>query len=329
MGYGSFSADAYATLGAVRAVKTGVKAFSHTDAISKGKAKSAVHDRLNPHGVTVRESRDSVEHPASNAIAVLFDVTGSMGGIPRVLQEKLPKLMGLLMAKGYVTDPQVLFGAVGDATCDDAPLQVGQFESNVEMDEDIDKIYVEGGGGGQMTESYELGMYFMARHTALDCLEKRGKKGYLFLIGDEYYYPAVKKSEVKSVVGVDLQDNIPITDIVKELQEKYEVFHILPVSASYGRRNKQKWVDLFGQNVLELDNPELVCELIVTTIGIAEGYLDSAGEIATDLGVGGAGIRSLDTALAAYTGGGRKLAKASVKGKLVGAGISDDKVDRL
>ena len=40
-----------------------------------------------------------------------------------------------------------------------------------------------------MTESYELAMYFMARHTALDCHEKRGKRGYLFIIGDEMAYP--------------------------------------------------------------------------------------------------------------------------------------------
>lgn len=32
-------------------------------------------------------------------------------------------------------------------------------------------------------------MYFIARHTAIDCWEKHGCKGYLFLIGDEMAYP--------------------------------------------------------------------------------------------------------------------------------------------
>ena len=52
---------------------------------------------LDPHGVAKRESSDSREHPQSLAIAVLFDVTGSMGHVPRVLQSKLPQLLGLLL----------------------------------------------------------------------------------------------------------------------------------------------------------------------------------------------------------------------------------------
>ena len=104
--------------------------------------------------------------------------------------------MGLLLRKGYLAHPQILIGGIGDATCDRAPLQVGQFESGIEIDEDLAKLWLEGGGGGQQTESYELAMYFMARHTSIDCLEKRGQRGYLFLIGDEMPYPKVKRKEV-------------------------------------------------------------------------------------------------------------------------------------
>ena len=100
---------------------------------------------------------------------MLFDVTGSMRKVPRVLQTKLPQLLGLLQRQGYASDPQIMFGAIGDATCDRVPLQVGQFESDNRMDDDLGRIVLEGGGGGQMTESYELAMYFMARHTATDC----------------------------------------------------------------------------------------------------------------------------------------------------------------
>ena len=100
-----------------------------------------------------------------------------MRDVPRQLQQKLPQLLGLLLRKGYADDPQILFGAIGDATCDRAPLQVGQFESDNRMDDDLSRILLEGGGGGQKTESYELAMYFMARHTVTDCYAKRGKRG--------------------------------------------------------------------------------------------------------------------------------------------------------
>ena len=103
---------------------------------------------------------------------MLFDVTGSMGSVPRTLQAKLPQLLGLLLRKNYAEHPQIIFGAIGDATVDRAPLQIGQFESDNRMDGDLERILLEGGGGGQKTESYELAMYFMARHTAIDCFQQ-------------------------------------------------------------------------------------------------------------------------------------------------------------
>src|SRR5438552_444688 len=188
--------------------RTGKDAFEHDHAIRNGAADRAVHPKMDPRGVRVRESRDSDAHPESHAVVVLFDVTGSMQGVPRVLQAHLPKLMGLLIRKGYLDHPQILIGAIGDATCDAAPLQVGQFESGIEIEEDLGKLYLEGGGGGHITESYELALYFMARHTATDCYEKRGRRGYLFVIGDEIPYAKVKRKEVTAIIGKELQKDL-------------------------------------------------------------------------------------------------------------------------
>src|SRR5215472_14314025 len=215
MGSGRWSTNVYDAAARFRAA-TGTSAFAYSDG-----GATRVHPALDPHGVTARESRDSAEHPQSLAIAVLFDVTGSMRHVPRALQAKLPQLLGLLLRKGYVAHPQVMFGAIGDATCDRAPLQVGQFESDNRMDDDLGRILLEGGGGGQKTESYELALYFMARHTAADCFEKRGKRGYLFIIGDEMAYPQVKRTEAARVIGDGLQADIPLAGIVTEAQRKW------------------------------------------------------------------------------------------------------------
>lgn len=266
MGSGNWSTDVYAAAASYRAAK-GTSAFAYSDSGAR-----TVHDDLNPYGVPARESRDSAEHPATVAVAVLFDVTGSMRGVPRTLQAKLPDLLGLLLRKGYATDPQVLFGAIGDATCDRAPLQIGQFESDNRMDEDLGRVLLEGGGGGQKSESYELAMYFMARHTTLDCFEKRGRRGYLFIIGDELPYPKVKRREVGKVIGDRLGRDIAIKDIVAELTRKYDVYYILPAGASYAgdRQVLDAWRDLLGQNVLELDDLNAVCETIALTVGLGE-----------------------------------------------------------
>jgi hypothetical protein len=276
MGSGSWSTSVYDAAASYRR-HTGASTFAYSDrARSAGRAGMKAHPDLDPHGVGVRESRDSDEHPASVAISVLFDVTGSMGSVPRELQGKLPSLFGLLLRKGYVEHPQILFGAVGDATCDRVPLQVGQFESDNRMDEQLGNIVLEGGGGGQLTESYELAMYFMARHTALDCHEKRGKKGYLFLIGDENPYRRVDPGQVRRVVGDDLRAPVRTAEILAELQEKYHVFFLIPAGAQHSGAAEvlDTWRGLLGERVIELDDLSLACETIALTIGILEDSID-------------------------------------------------------
>ncbi|MFB4315561.1 hypothetical protein [Actinomadura sp. 21ATH] len=270
MGSGHWSTNVYDAARSYRA-STGASAFAYSDG-----GATATHPDLDPKGVTVRESRDSDDHPESLAIAVLFDVTGSMRTVPRTLQTKLPDLLGLLLRKGYVEHPHIMFGAVGDATCDRAPLQVGQFEADNRMDDDLGKILLEGGGGGQMTESYELAMYFMARHTAIDCFEKRGKRGYLFMLGDELAYPKAKRREIEAIIGGGPAEDVPIGDLVRELQRMYDVYFIIPEGSYHAGDPKLRgfWQDLLGQNVLYLDDLDAVCETIALTIGLAEDAID-------------------------------------------------------
>jgi hypothetical protein len=280
MGSGRWSTDVYSLREEMRK-RSGKSAFDYSASTTSDPAGPRVHPTLDPHGVHVRESRDSDEHPASLAIAVFFDVTGSMLTIPVTMQQKLPELLGLLLRKSYVDHPHILFGAIGDATCDQVPLQVGQFESDNRMDDHLEHIVLEGGGGGQKTESYELALYFVAEHTSIDCWEKRGHKGYLFIIGDEMAYPAVKRAYVQSLMGDDLESDISISAMVARLRERYEVFYILPQSASHGRDREVLtfWRKLLGQNVLELEDETAVCETIALTIGIWEGRTDLEGGV--------------------------------------------------
>lgn len=287
MGHGRWSTDVYDAAQRYRRAR-GESAFAYSDSGAR-----KVHPRLDPYRVSVRESRDSEEHQRSTAIAVLFDVTGSMGHVPRVLQSKLPDLLGLLQRKGYATDPQVLFGAIGDATCDQVPLQIGQFESDNRMDDDLGRIVLEGGGGGQRMESYELAMYFMARHTSIDCWEKRGRKGYLFIIGDEAPYPAVDPREVNAVIG-DRTESIRVADIVAEVQKTYDVYYIMPAGSIYQGDESilSKWHKLLGHNVIQLDDLNAVCEVIGLTVGLGEGVVDLRAGL-TDLVEVGSGTHEV------------------------------------
>jgi hypothetical protein len=319
MGSGKWSTDVYDEHNRYKAA-TGKGVFDYSDSMHRSNRSSwHVHEKLDPKGVHLRESRDSVEHPDSTSIVVMFDVTGSMGEVPITLQKKLPDLLGLLLRKGYVADPQIMFGAIGDATCDQVPLQVGQFESDNRMDENLEKIFLEGGGGGQRTESYELAMYFVARHTGIDCWDKRGRKGYLFIIGDEMAYPCVKKQEVKAHIGDGLEVDILTADIIKELRNRFHVFYILPQAASYGGDAEilGSWRKLLGQNILELEDADAVSETIALTIGLMEGTIDlDAG--AADLEEFGAVGSTVKAVTAALT----KIPTSLVKAKTWGGALS-------
>lgn len=282
MGGPSWSDDHYKSSAAIRA-KTGASAFSYTESIKAGKTTSKTHDDLNPFGIK-RESRDSDPHPHSNAIGIIFDVTGSMLDIPVKLQAKLPNLLGMLTRKAYISDPQILFGGLGDVFYDKSPLQVGQFESGNEMEGDLSKIYLEGGGGGNNGESYDLALYFFANKTSIDCFEKRGKKGYLFTIGDENIFDATKADTIKKVFGDEVSEDVPIRETIKKLKEKYYYFHILPTNAYHSNDSSitARWRSLIGQNLLVLDNPDAVCEVIALAIGLNEDSI-SMDDIAGDM----------------------------------------------
>ncbi len=289
MGSGRWTPDTYNDRAAARRA-AGRDAFDYSRAaIESGHLRP--HPTLDPKGLGLRESRDNAEHPASNAVLISLDVTGSMGTVVRGIHANLPRLHELLLAQGCLPDPQVCFAAVGDATCDAVPFQIGQFESDNRMDADLEHVVIEGGGGGQKTESYELMLYAAARHTATDCWEKRGRKGYLFIIGDETAYPAADAGLVRRVFGDALAENVPLRQLAAEAAERWHVYFIIPGGAAYGRDPAMVafWADLLGaDHVIALQSPDRTSECIALTIAANEGPVGGPAEPPAGRGVVGA-----------------------------------------
>ncbi len=273
MGYGNYSHEAHEAITGARAKASREEVFKQREC----------HPLMNPKGVRVRESRDSPEHPKSIAIAFALDVTGSMGGIPDMLaRQKLPKFMKLLFDCG-VGDPQLLFMAVGDATSDRAPLQVGQFESTAElMDQWLTWSYLEGGGGGSNQESYELALYFLAQHMDIDCVKKRNKKGYAFLTGDEEPYPAVSKHQVETLIGDVLDEDIPIKEVVAACAETFHPFFLIP-DLERRKRCERTWRDVMGDHVIAMEAPEDTCFVAASIVALGERYVTDLDALAKRL----------------------------------------------
>lgn len=129
MGGGSFDHDTY-TRATNHRRSTGDD-FHYSKTASRH---TPVHSTLDPMRINKKpfgklESRDSAEHPESNAVFVSFDVTGSNIDRAREAQQKLPNLFEML--KNYLTDPQLLFAANDDILVQGKrAIQIGEFESD-------------------------------------------------------------------------------------------------------------------------------------------------------------------------------------------------------
>lgn len=295
---------------------TGQSAFAYSQAVSSGQVARAVHEKMNPFGV-MREARDSVDHPETVPVAVFFDVTGSMGSIPVALQKKLGQLMETLVGNGYLAHPAILFGAIGDAYRDVAPLQVGQFESGIELDDDLSRIWLEGGGGGNGGESYAMAAYFTATQTSTDAWEKRGKKGYLFTMGDEPVHDLTAK-ELSAFLGANVECGMTAKEAYELASQRYEVFHIVLGKGSSNSHVMSQWKGILGERAIYLDDYEAVTETIASTIGLLEGAVN-LGSLETSLVVAGADQRAAASASRAVTilgTGTSAVTKATADGSL-------------
>jgi hypothetical protein len=265
MGSGSFNSRAYASFSSSTVGKSTEDIYT-----SRG-----INANLNPYGVKIRESRDSVDNPQSTPLIVALDVTGSMGILAdNIAREGLGTLFNGVLDRKPISDPHVMFMAVGDANYDSAPLQVSQFEADNRIVEQLTQIYLEHGGGGNNFESYNLPWYFAATHTAHDSMEKRGKRGYLFTVGDEEAPSDLTPAQIKNIIGDDIQ---PMTSaaMLQLAQRLYDVFHIVIMEGNHARTHPTQvvdsWTKVLGQRVIKLADHKKLAETIVSAIEVAEG----------------------------------------------------------
>lgn len=182
----------------------------------------SVAPELNPKMV-IRECCDSEEHPETLPVILALDVTGSMGGAAVEAAKKLNVVMTQLYEK--VKDVEFLIMGIGDLAYDHGPIQASQFESDIRIAEQLDKLYFEGGGGGNAFESYTAAWYFGLYHTKLDCW-KRGKKGIIITMGDEPLNPYLPHGPLSRVTGDGLQEDVETDKLYPLAAEKFSLYHL-------------------------------------------------------------------------------------------------------
>lgn len=297
MGGGGWDVGQYTRTNAANAA-AGRSTFDYSARVKAGRAPKRVHDLLNPTapagatspfaGRVMREVCITDEHPDPTAMLIWLDVTGSNIEAAKIVHSKLPNLQAYLQKGKFCNDPQINVSAVGDATSDEFPLQFGQFESDNRLDAQIAGLILEGNGGGQGRETYELGAYMAARHVHLQPYQLYGKKGFVFFIGDEKPYPTIRNDygrygwngqghTLKSLTGDEIGEPLNTADIFAELQQQNHVFFLFQAQGTYRASEvTPTWAKLIGkEHVIVLDNPEMVVEVIAAIVARFEGELNA------------------------------------------------------
>jgi len=264
MGGGSWTTTAFANYStSTRGVSLDALGNLDTSMSNQEMFKAREVDKaLNPYDVT-RECLDSEEHPETVPIILALDVTGSMSEAAVEVAKKLNTIMTKLYED--LKDVEFCIMGIGDLYCDRGPIQISQFESDIRIAEQLDKLWFEFGGGGNYWESYTAAWYMGSRHCKLDCWN-RGKKGIIITIGDERLNPYLQSNELMLQTGDDLEADIGTNDLFKEASEKFNIYHIqVDHRRDWDIDNIVKSWDILGDN-FKRANMDNIADVIVDII---------------------------------------------------------------
>lgn len=208
----------------------------------------------------------SLETNSESPLVIACDVTGSMGEWPATMFSKLPYLE--LEGKEYLGDDmEISFAAVGDVYSDDYALQVRKFTKGTELKEKLEELVIEGGGGGQTMESYDLCALYYSRKVKMP----KAIKPIFIFIGDEGCYDSIDRESAKTYAGIELKERLPTKQVMKDLQSKYSVYLIRkPYDNGYGdsmsstdKKLYKEWADMLGEDHISiLPDPNRVVDVI-------------------------------------------------------------------
>ncbi|WP_426750233.1 hypothetical protein [Myxococcus sp. Y35] len=102
------------------------------------------------------------------------------------------------------------------------------------------------------------------------------------MTGDGRPYGFVSRKQVNQRIGDTLEQDLPVTQVVDELQLTYEPFVLIPDLAR--RRNCERdWRELLGDRVICLEDPTDTVEVAAGLVGLCEGAFSDLAALARHL----------------------------------------------
>lgn len=257
---------------------------------------STLDDTMNPLNRTIKSTS---KHP----IVIMLDVTGSNTGFAKIVYDKMPMFFGQIEQKGYLDDFEISVCAVGDAYSDYYPLQIAEFKKGTAIDDWLKKLVLEGRGGGQRCETYELAAYYLLHNFEFE----RDAKPIVFFLGDEAPYSTVNTSIIKEYVdtyydGENVDSKYVFEELLKKIPNTYMFLN--PYNGISNDDNiKETWLSMFGKHsknviMMQPDNEKAIVDLMLGVLSlIKDGDLKSYKVDMLDRGQTNERIESVDRML--------------------------------
>lgn len=216
---------------------------------------------------------------AEAPLIIAVDVTGSMGDWPATMFSKLPYLEH--EGKEYLgEDMKICFAAIGDAYSDRYALQVREFCDGAKLKDELKELIIEGGGGGQTNESYELAACYFANNVQFPVAIR---KPILIIVGDEGLYGHVDADQAERLAKVELDQRLTTPELFAQLKQDYAVYLIRKPygysggdgSDSTNMRIQEQWEGLLGgDHVVMLPDANRVVDVIFGILAKETGRIE-------------------------------------------------------
>jgi hypothetical protein len=165
------------------------------------------------------------------------------------------------------------FIGVGDAAADDDyPLQVMPFAKGADIKTNLEKLVIEGGGGGNISESYEIAALYLARNVTFP----KDAKPIAVFVGDEIPAEDVSKRTAERFSIIMQEQCLSTKEIFQELKTKgWTLFFVRKTPTGNTRNSNENvhstWVKLVGEDhIAVLDEPERIVDTIFGLLATAK-----------------------------------------------------------
>ncbi len=215
------------------------------------------------------DPKKHIRSESKNPLIIAVDVTGSMSSWPSEIFDRLPLLYNTLSQ--YRDDLEISFAAIGDAKVDRWPLQVTTFANGFDLEQLLNALHGEG-GGGDAPESYGLFAHWVNTHVEIPNAEE---KPFLIVFGDIDMHDKISKNSISKYLGDSAFRDVDAFDAWGEVTKNWNTWFLRRPTGKVGDKVDKEWAKAIGKNkIFHIKDEQRAVDYAMGLIARAWGEFD-------------------------------------------------------